>query len=178
MKKNYILLAGMLAFISCSQSDANLNDASLISFNNFEAVEGWGPMQPTVTKEKAHSGKYAIKVDAAHEFSYGFDKTIGQITNKKPKALNLEAWAYVPGKDTGKASLILQITKPSSGQQVKWEGIDVVNNQDFKEWTKISKTIKLPDNVEVSDRLQVYLWRGGATEPVYLDDLKISTSEE
>jgi hypothetical protein len=177
MKKPFVLFAGLLLCMSCSKSQEDLSEKNLITYNNFEAADGWGGTNPTLTKEKAHSGRYSIKIDPTNEYSYGFDNLLGKIASKKPKGLKVEAWAFVPSKQAGSAKLVVHITKPTSGQQVIWEGIPLENVENFKEWTEVSKEIKLPANVEVSDRIQIYLWKAGATEAVYIDDLKLSATE-
>ena len=175
--KNILVFTAMLALCSCSKPETSMDDENLITFNNFESVDGWGNSHPSITKEKAYSGKYATKVDQANEYSFGYDKLIGQITTKKPKKLKLEAWAYIPNKQEGGAQLVFVMTRPANNQQIIWEGIKFEDTHEFKEWTKVNKEINLPDNIEISDRVQVYLWRAGASQPVYIDDLKLSVLE-
>jgi hypothetical protein len=175
MKKNiYLLLAGALFLGACSNSDDPVTEGT-ITFNNFEGVDGWNAKFPTITKEKAHSGQYSLKVDKDNEYSVGFNKMLGEVSSKRPKKIKVEAWVFVPSKETGAATLAFTVNNPQGGDALLWDGIKLAEEvDDFREWEHVEKEFKLPDNIQVTNTISSYLWRSGATEPVYVDDMKIS----
>lgn len=174
MKKILYSLA-LLAVGACS-SDKSINADALMA-TDFESMVGWVPDASTVTKDHAHSGVYALKVDAQHEFSLTYSTTMGELLTKKPKSVKLEAWGYMNSAQ-GTGSLVMEISDPNTNQQVLREGIELGEQiKDFKKWVKVKKTITLPDNVQPQHRIKIYLWRPGAPEPVYIDDLSLSAIE-
>jgi hypothetical protein len=181
MKRCIYLTAVLWAFSSCSRdpeketSLVTLQDSySLITFNDFEALDGWGEKLPSVNKERAYSGNYSIKVDKDLEFSYGYSKLLGQVTNRRPKSLKLHTYVFVPGKLTGKAILVITLTNPAGNNApILQKFINLEKVKDFRKWVEINEEIALPENVNETHQLNIYMWRFEATKPVYLDDLKV-----
>ncbi|MBF9223735.1 carbohydrate binding domain-containing protein [Hymenobacter ruricola] len=148
----------------------------MVTRNNFENVQGWGGAnEASVTTEKAHSGKSSICVNPQVEYSYTYNRTLGQMTSGKPKKLTVEGWAWVPDKNA-KASVTVEIKhSPTSNSTVFYEGLDLVSSVDgFKDWKKVKKTFTLPDSVAFNNAVKVYVWRGSSPSPVYFDDMAIS----
>ncbi|MDQ2771822.1 MAG: hypothetical protein M3Y54_15140 [Bacteroidota bacterium] len=166
-----LLLVCILALASCSHSNSEA-DANLIAANNYEAVIGWGGDTNSITREHAHSGHFAVKVDAAHEFGLGYGMKLGEATARKPHLLRISGWAYKTD-DKSNARLGLQVFDMTAGKEVFGDGISYADLKDVKKWVHISKDIKLPETVNSTQQLRVFLWRGGATSPAYVDDLRI-----
>jgi hypothetical protein len=176
MKK--IACLGFLAFsiVSCSDNKNEVEkDDKTIMFNNFEMIDGW-VNNPSLTNEQAHSGKYSIKVDPNIEFSMTYQKPLGQITTKRPKKIELSGWVYTASE---KGSAVIGLTiNDESGKEVFGSGINLEEDlKDYKEWTLLKKEIELPGIVQPINNLKVFIWRKGATEPVYLDDLQVRVLE-
>jgi hypothetical protein len=174
--RKFLCLALFAGLAGCKSSDDAVSDKNIITYNTFEAVSGWCGDNPSLTIEKAHSGKYSSKVDPAIEFGVTYDQIFGKMTQNKPKKLKVEAWAYVPDKETGKAIIVISLWN-AKGEQTFWEGIKLEEVDDYKEWVKVEKEIKLPATLQVTDKFKAFLWRAGATQPVYMDDFKVSLVE-
>lgn len=160
-----------------SMHSGTSNNADIITSNDFESVFGWIPNNETLTRERSHSGHYSIKVDDKHEFSLGFDRELGQIDPRKLKKIKLEAWAFLPSKNAS-AMLGLQVMDPATGQVVMSDGIPLVEAVEAdKQWVPISKEVTLVDSIAPTNHLKVFLWRNSATEPAFLDDLRITILE-
>jgi hypothetical protein len=166
------VVTGLFIAVSCSKSNP-ADDANLIAFNDYEAVIGWMPDPGNITREQAHSGHYAVKVDGDHEFGLGFGLPLSKAIARKPNKIRISAWAYMTdAKST--ARLGLQLFDPAAGKEVFGDGIDFANDvKSPKKWVEISKEIKLPANTTSTQEMRVFLWRGGATSPSYMDDLRI-----
>lgn len=166
-------VAGLCFITSCGGSAAE-DDANLIASNDFEAVVGWMADPNTVSREKAHSGHYSVKVDAGHEFGMGYNLPLGQATARKPHKIRLSAWAYMTD-DKSAARLGMQLFDPAAGKETFGDGIKYAEQvKEARKWVKITKDITLPETATSSQQLRVFLWRDGATSPAYLDDLRVS----
>jgi hypothetical protein len=178
MKKITVLLSlGLLA--SCSSDGTSTTQKEkIITSNDFESVVGWNSNAGTIDKGRAHSGKYAIKVDQDHEFSLTFDMPLGEATPSKLKALHLKAWAFLPSE---KASGILgiQIMEPGTDvKQIYGDGIKLGEAvKSYNKWVEVEKDFVLPDNITADQHVRLSLWRAGASEQVLVDDIELSIKE-
>ncbi|MDJ0364271.1 carbohydrate binding domain-containing protein [Hymenobacter sp. H14-R3] len=181
-------LVGLASLGACSSkddahdtTDTTIDDKT-ITFNNFEAGPGWSndPNRndvALVTKSRAHSGQYALKVDKDHAFSLTFEMPLGQISNSKFKTVHLDAWVYMPSAQaTG--TIGLQIIQPQGNESIGGGDLkfsDVVKT--YGEWVKVSKDFTMPDNITAANRLRLFMWRAGASDEVFLDDVKLSIKD-
>lgn len=172
--KQYLILTGFFLLFSCNRHSPD----KILVENNFDGLQGWGLEHASITSERAHSGKYSIKVDPNLEYSLAFNQILGTLTNKTPKQLKVEMWAYIPSENA-KASFVCTLADPKSNENKFWQGFNLVDKtKDYREWVKITKRLELPENVTSSDKLNCYLWRPGPSEEVvYIDDLKITILE-
>ncbi|GAA4350909.1 hypothetical protein GCM10023185_09080 [Hymenobacter saemangeumensis] len=160
---------------ACSTDSSSDMPTGMITRNDFENTQGWGGAnEPTVTTEKAHSGKYSITVNPQYEFSHTYIRTLGQMTGGKPKKMTVTAWAWVPDKESTAVIVVDIKHSPENGAQVFYETLDLVPAvQEFKAWRKVSKTFNLPDSIASTNQCKVYLWRGSSPRPVFVDDVSI-----
>lgn len=179
MKKSAALL-GLVLLDACASPDnqgSHSPAGRLITANDFESA-GWNVDPALLDRGRAHSGQYAIKVDASHEFSLTFDMALGQATPAKIKAVRLEAWAFLPS-DKATGVLGVQIMGgPTNGDQVFGDGIklgEVVKS--YNKWVPVSKDISLPDNITAVQHIRLSLWRAGASDVVLVDDVRLSSIE-
>lgn len=170
-------LTGLFFAVSCGGDSTAANDPNQIAFTNYESVAGWMDVQGSLTKDKAHSGAYSVKVDAANEYGMGYVFPLGKATPRKPRKVRIEGWAF---KTDGKsnAKLALQIVDATTGQQKFSDDISFASQvKDAGKWVEISKDVTIPENTTSADMLKVFLWRAEAASPAYLDDLRISLAE-
>lgn len=172
--RSAIAITGLFLAAGCKDSTVDYTDPNLISYNNYEAVVGWMPDAGTLSKEQAHSGRYSVKVDGNHEFGMGYGLALGKATTRKPHKIHISAWAFMVD-DKAQARLGIQILDPATGKETFGDGINFNETiKEYRKWVEISKDITLPDNANSTHEMRVFLWRGSATTPAYIDDLKIS----
>ncbi|MDB5234646.1 MAG: hypothetical protein JWR44_1639 [Hymenobacter sp.] len=178
MKKPFLLL-GIAALATtlgaCSKNNSSDMPEGMVTRNDFENVQGWsGANEPSVTTEKAHSGKYSVVTKPQIDFGYTYARTLGQMTGGKPKKLTVTGWAWVPDKDAN-ATIVVDIKhSPTNGSQVYYAGMELARTvKKFNEWQEVSKTFVLPDSIASINQCKVYMWRGSSPRPVYLDDVTI-----
>jgi len=143
--------------------------------NDFDSLAGWLGMTPppSLTREKAHSGTYSIKVDSNTEYSIGYTKPLGQMSAARVTKLRLEAWVWVPSPASS-ALLVSTLAEPGA-KPLSWNGFDVAKAvTKYSEWVHVSKVIDVPAAATINTLFNIYLWRATAPQPIYLDDLKIS----
>lgn len=167
-----LLCAGL---VSCSESGTEATPENLISRNDFEAIEGWGPATPSLTTAKAHSGRYSIKVDSGVEYGMSYITPLSKASPSRLQKLEVSAWAMLTGKE-GNANLVVEVKNPADdSQKIFWESLEIgKESKSLNKWQEVRKIFTLPANVEPTHELRVYLWRAGATQPVYLDDVTIA----
>ena len=174
------LAGGLLLAAGCGGSGSSAvdyTDPNLIAASDFESVIGWLPDPGTLTKEQAHSGRYSIKVDPAHEFGMGFGLPLGKATIRKPRKIRLAAWGFMVD-DKSAARLGLQIMDPATGKEIFGDGINYNESiKNYGKWVEISKDVTIPETAASTHELRVFLWRSGATTPAYVDDLRITLLE-
>lgn len=179
MKKIFLLLGSLatLAATGCGSNSADASDANVLVNNDFETLAGWLPeaQSATLSQDKAHSGRYALKVDATHEYSMGFKAPLGQLHNTRIQKIKVSAWAFVPTADES-ASLVVTVgnPNPANDKPLLWEALELKANNQVGKWVEISKVITIPNDVSPSSPLGIYLWRTGGSQAVYLDDLRVS----
>jgi hypothetical protein len=150
-----------------------------VTTNNFESVLGWGADAGSLTQEHAHSGRFAVWVDANHEYSHTFRLPLGQASMHTLKAVEVEAWVYLPSARAAGA-VSLQIVDPANNglRMVHTEQLDLLSQvTEYRKWTLVRHTFVLPDSLSPAYELRVFLWRNNSPEPVYLDDMSIKALE-
>ncbi|ALW84486.1 hypothetical protein AUC43_04940 [Hymenobacter sedentarius] len=173
------LFATATAVAACGDdTKKNTSEGTLVTENDFESTAGWGVDPAALSREQAHSGTYSIFIDPSREFSLTYENALGQLSPQKFKKIRLSAWVYLQSPK-GNGSLGIQITDPAQGNKaVSGEGIglaDVVKK--YNTWVQVSKDMVLPDNITSANHLKVFLWRGMATQAIYVDDIRISILE-
>lgn len=164
---SYLSLALLLAASACS-TKATKPENELTS-NDFESLDGWGVEHPSLTREKAHSGQYSIKVQRGIDFSLTYSNLLGKISPSKVSKVKVSGWVYIT-KPTG-ALLTVQLTDGTDFNQGLSLGTKVKTPN---EWTQVSQVFELPANTAPTNRLKVYMWGTSGDEVVYLDDLQLT----
>ena len=180
MNKSFRNLAALgtfaaLALAGCSSADTK-NDPNLLVNSDFETLAGWLPegQDATLTREKAHSGNYALKVDATHEYSLGYRAPLGRLHDTRIKKIKVAAWTFVPAG--GVASLITTVSNPlaPNDKPLLWEALELSKGNAVGKWVEVSKVLTVPETAAATSILGMYLWRTGGDQPVYLDDLRVT----
>ncbi len=179
MRKLLYLLS--VATIAACGDKNEVPSAKQLASNDFEAVEGWmGDNTPSsLTKEKAHSGRYASKVDPGVEYSIGYNNLLGNLSASRLQKIKVQGWVNLPSAESG-AMLVASITDPANptAKPIMWEGVKLTEQvKSFNEWVKVEKEFTLPDNITYANKISIYMWRTGNPEAAFLDDLVIEKVE-
>lgn len=172
-----LLGIGLATALAACSKDAPTVDKDVLVHNDFETLYGWVGETPSLTKEKAHSGLYSIKVDPNTEYSLTFRSLIGRLISAKPKKMKLEGWV-LRASDESDARLTVQLLRPKDGSSVLSESVSLKEKiAKPGVWEKVEMEFAMPDQASSEDELRLYLWRVGSGEPVYLDDVELRAIE-
>jgi hypothetical protein len=182
----FAVLAGagwaLLATAGASCSSKDPADGNWIgddvTRNDFEAVAGWGGAdRSTLTRDHAHSGRYAVLVDSTHETGLMYDLPLYEASVHTLAAVEVEAWVYLPH---GQADATLQVETVAEGADAPLysEQLPLLSQvNEYKKWTRVQHIFHLPNGLPGSTRLRLYLKRGTNPGPVYLDDIRVKARE-
>ncbi|MFD1467497.1 hypothetical protein ACFQ48_04605 [Hymenobacter caeli] len=166
-----------LALGACGGQTASTT-AGQLATNDFESMDGWmsGATNPSLTKEKAHSGVFSVKIDPAVEYSLGYNNLLGKMSASRLRKIKLHCWVFLPNEKAS-AVLVTDVQTPGVAKSVLWDGFDLLKEVKAKsalnQWAEVEHTVEIPETAAYTSKMLVYLWRGGSTQPVYLDDLQI-----
>lgn len=174
--KNFCCGLLALGLFSCGGHPA-AQAANELAGNDFESLDGWmnGVSNPSLTKEKAHSGVYSVKVDPAIDYSLGYNNQLGKISPTRVSKVKVHAWVNLPNDNTP-VKLVIELRNPTEPKLALWDSIDLLEaakSKEFNKWIEVEKTIALPPSTTYDSQLLIYMWRSGSTQPAYLDDLQI-----
>lgn len=162
----------LLTLGACSSETEPAVPAGRITFNNFEAVDGWVPATPSLTKEKAHSGHYSVKVQPGIDYALGYGNQLGAVSPTKFQKITIKGWALRSGPKAS-AAVVVQILD-ANNQGAFYQAVSLPEAvQATNRWTAFSKEFTLPTNLTPAHYLKVYLWKASAEQPTFLDDLEI-----
>ncbi|MCB2380010.1 hypothetical protein LGH70_20620 [Hymenobacter sp. BT635] len=173
MRSSSFCLVLLLFAAACSQKkneQADDTKGKALLSTSYENLEGWVPENASLTKEKAHTGNYSVKVDPAIEFGLTYVNKLGRLSPTRSNKLRLKAW-YMLTKP-GKASLVFQIVNPdNTSTNAFYEKISL---EKVGDWTEVSQVLTLPPVIDPASEVRVYLWRDEATGASYLDDVELT----
>ena len=142
----------------------------------FEELPGWAPeVHPSITTEKVHSGKFAVRVDAEYPYSMSYRIELGKLCpTHRPRRFTLNAWVWVP-RYQDDAVIVVAINNPDDPEHpVFSKSVYLTDSGPYQQWKRVSRDLDLPSGIHANSRLTIYLWRSSATEPVYADDFQLT----
>ncbi len=155
-----------------NETKADHND--LYFANDMENISQWG-QKSDISKGEGHSGKYFSKADKNSPYSFGLSSSISELTSKKIKKVDTKVWVSVANKDY-KGGLICSIFRNDS--TIFWTSS---NLKDFisepGKWCEVRGNYELPDDLQQTDRIAIYIWNSGDKCDIYADDFEIQFSE-
>lgn len=177
MSKYTCLFLALASLAGCNSDSSSSRPSNLLTGNDFEQLEGWTAQTPlpSLTKEKAHSGIYSMKVGSGIDYSNGFIGTLGSISSVRIDKVLVKAWVYVP-KGATAAALVTQLMDPAAvgGKPMLWEAMSLDKEAKTRnEWVEVEKIITIPANAASGFKLYVYLWSGNMPNVAYIDDIQI-----
>ena len=152
-----------------------------VFFNDFEQLAGWLPAPaPTLTTERAHSGRYSVRVDAEHPFSITYRLKVGEHFSMRPRRMRLSAWVWMESSRDD-AQLVFTMGVPGNtdpqDKSKLYVPIYLLDNWPtwpFKRWTQVNRDVDLPPELSSKAEIAIYLWYGGASHPVFTDDWELT----
>jgi len=128
----------------------------------------WINQQYVKTVPNPHSGTTVSVIDSMHAYSLGLSKTIANISDQKLTQVKFIYWAFIKS-DQAKASTVLSIDL--NGKNNLWEGRSL-KGATLNTWTQIEETFAIPDKLDPSNVISLYIWNN-SKEEILIDDLKI-----
>lgn len=147
-----------------------------VFFNDFEHLVGWiQENNASLSTERAHSGRYAVRVDKDHPYSILYRLRLSQKFTARPRRMRLSAWTWVENSQED-AQLIFSLSAPNEPQEKSklYRQIYLADDWPYQRWTHVSRDFDLPAELSSQATLVVYLWAGGAAHPVYADDWELT----
>jgi len=141
------------------------------AFLNFETSSD---KNLTLSFDTVYAGKAALRLDAEHPFSPGYEAEFSQLTNHDHTWIRAGVWVF-PIKEVTANTASLVITFDHNGESYSYSGWGIErpeNNVKAGRWNYISLDYLTPEVRSVHDKVKVYFWLQGTT-PVLIDDFKI-----
>ena len=171
-----VLLSG-LAATGCHPRDGRTETRPReLMHTSFEEFVGWGPeVAPLLATDKAHSGKFSIRVDPQHPYSPTFRAALGKLCpTHRPRRLTLSAWVWVPSYQD-QAVIVAAIANANDlDHPIFRKNIYLTDIGPLRKWKQVSRDLNLPPDIRANSQLTIYLWKSNANEPVYADDLQLT----
>ncbi|MCO5263919.1 MAG: hypothetical protein M9901_13675 [Lentimicrobium sp.] len=121
----------------------------------------------TIREGMAYSGKFASHLDAENEYSFVFEQKLGYVSNLLPARLTYEARVYSEKPAPG-GYMVVSID--DKGYYQSYPIADFFARGG--DWKKVSSTYELPDSLEPSDLIKVYIWNNRESE-LLVDDISL-----
>ncbi|GAB3878050.1 hypothetical protein GCM10028824_39230 [Hymenobacter segetis] len=183
MKKHIYLVLALATLAGCGDKNGKSRPDNFLAGNDFEEIEGWNgdaPLPVSLTREKAHSGIYSMRVGPDVEYASGFIGTVGKISPTRLTKIKIKGWVFVPAGQPGGA-IVTQVIDPDKqgASPLLWEALSLETAVKKRaEWVEIEKTLTMPANLSPTNKLYMYLWRGASpTSVAYIDDMEILRAE-
>ena len=177
-KKKWLLVPlGLLAATGCQPRDGRPETRQReLMHTGFEELPGWAPeTPPSLTTEKVHSGKFAVRVDQQHPYSLSYRTELGKLCpSHRLRRLTLSAWVWVPSYQDD-AVIVAAIASPGDPDHPTFrKSVYLTDSGPFQQWKRVSRDLDLPSDIHADSQLTIYLWKSNANEPVYADDFQLT----
>ncbi|WP_345054527.1 hypothetical protein [Hymenobacter glaciei] len=183
MRNSALLAGGVVLAVAAGCSSAPETGqwvGDLVTASDYEAVAGWVPGATSLSRDHAHSGRFADRIDAEHTFGLTFQLPLNQASVHALRGLDVEAWTYFSSLKSGGA-LQVQVWAHGPGQDAKPLYEEQLNLReqvtDSCHWTQVHRRFTLPDNLPGDANLRLFIWGNPSTKPVYFDDLRVKALE-
>lgn len=182
-RRCFLALLSLIFISGCTPSPSPAGGALLRQ--DFDALVNWngivadGSPGALLSTDAAHSGRYAARVGGTVKYGLGFKAPLGQLIQRRPRALEISYWGYRSDASGAGATLVCSITRPSSGKQFYWHAYNLSKAPARERtWVQVKERIELPAEANFSDVIAIYPWRGGKVGEALLDDLTLRALPE
>ena len=188
MKKIFILLVATGIFYACSNNpqtpaegnealneNAQINENQMVietDMENVAALPSYWINTASVKKMEeisAHSGDYAVKVDAEKKYSLTFRENFSNINAKLPKRIIVSGWYYFP-EPNDKAGMVMDINE--DGNTIIWKAYNLSSvNPATRQWNEFAAYFTIDQPIKPEQQIKIFANSGNKT--AYFDDFKI-----
>ncbi|RSK31161.1 hypothetical protein [Hymenobacter metallilatus] len=172
--------ASLLVLSACTSAPETATpDARYFTTNDFESVVGWETEGLSITDEHAHSGRLAVRVNQDREYGHTYDRALSQLSPRAISAIEAEGWVYLSGPGSTGALVVQVVQGSGAGFKVLYsQQLNLTDRvKDYGSWQPVQWKAPLTANLPADAHLRFFLWRNNATEPLYLDDIRLRIAE-
>ncbi len=163
MRTLFITLVAIALLTSCSKKQP-------IVYENDTEPHEWGATTMLKERPNAHSGKSVSVIDSVNIYSFGFGKTIKDISPERIKWVTFSYWAYV-NSAKAKAKTVFCINL--EGKNIDWRGPPLQDKvKELNTWVKVSETFLMPRVVDPRSSLSLYVLND-SKEEILIDDFQV-----
>ncbi len=137
--------------------------------NNMEKDIGWGNYI-SVSKEKAHSGKFSSKVSNKSPYSVSFEKDLQGFYDYGNLYTAVHVYVYSGILPTNPRLIVSFL---SDGKMKEYKAFFFRDKIVPGKWTLIEYLVPVPQPVKDFDKMKVYIWNPTQNETIFVDDMKI-----
>jgi hypothetical protein len=183
MKKIMFVLGLAVLFIAAcndpqsgtgTDAEKNTEHNDLYFSNDLENLGLWS-LKSDVSRGAGHSGKYFSRADVNSPYSFGLNAEVGDLTSKKIKKVDATVWVSVANKDY-EGGLICSVIRGDSS--IFWSSNSLKDYvTDPGVWYEVKGSFNLPQDLQSTDRIALYVWNSGSKCDINTDDFEFQFSE-
>lgn len=188
MKRLFILFVATGMLYGCSNNpqtpaeenqatdeNAQINENQMVIETDMENVAAlpayWinGVAVEKMDKIPAHSGNYAVKVDAKNMYSLTFRENFANINAKLPKRVVVNGWYYFP-EPNEKSGIVMEINE--NGNKIIWKAYNIYNEKSVtNQWAEFTAYFSI--DKPITPEQQIKIFANSGNKIAYFDDFKI-----
>ncbi len=166
----YFLLLSFFIIYSCGKK----KNIPVIYFHNAEEDTTWINEKLLKEVDNAYSGKSVSVTDSLIQYSLGFRKTIGAISENPIQKVVVSAWVNAENVDRleNALALVVAVNDPND-KNIFWESSSLKEQLIGKsgKWGFVRCEFKLPKDILPQDKFSSYIWNNSKTRTL-VDDIQ------
>jgi hypothetical protein len=129
-----------------------------------------GVVVEKMDKIPAHSGNYAVKVDAEKKYSLTFRENFANINAKLPKRVVVSGWYYFP-EINPKSGIVMDINE--DGKSLIWKSYNLTAvNPAINQWNEFKAYFTIDQPIKPEQQIKIFAISGDKV--AYFDDFRIT----
>jgi hypothetical protein len=189
MKRLLFFIAPAIMLYACSNSSqspaadgnaadqtAQINENQMVIETDMENVASlpsyWinGEVVVKMDKIPAHSGSYAVKLDAEQRYSLTYRENFSNINARLPKRVVVNGWYYF-AEPNDKAGMVMDINENNVNYIWKAYNFSQVEPT-INQWNEFTAYFSIDQPIKPEHQIKLFV--NGDNKVVYLDDFKIT----
>ena len=123
----------------------------------------------TVSDRNSFSGKNSSGMSASTPYSVGFEKDLKGLFGKKDGYIRVASSVF--GNNLSKVTLVFDFS--SGGKNGLYKAYPISLPEGEAHWVQNEIFRELPAEMLKADKVKIYYWYNGGTDPVYIDDFQV-----